>query len=151
MNANMNAVADAFRRQANNIKYSDYKANDDFVLWLSGYRERIRNAFGLNATQDTEVNNEVVRSISGKLQVGTPLDAYNSLDAADKSDYNRLIKKLTEEFTDPQQQKRFTEKSDFNKRKVGQSLKGFMQEIKKSQNKYSELVSHSRLNIYYPH
>ena len=80
----MNVVAEAFRRQASNVEYDDYKSGEDFALWLTGYRERIRNAFGLNAQQNAEVNAEVVRSISGKLQVGTPLDTYNSLPATDK-------------------------------------------------------------------
>ena len=129
----------AFQRQAHNVKYADYKDGEDFTLWLSGYRERIRNAFGFNATQDADVNAEVVRSISGKLQVGTPLDAYNTLPAEVKNDYDRLIRKLTEEYIDPQEQERFVENLAYNKRKAGQSLKEFQNEIKKDQNKYLDM------------
>ena len=131
------AMANAFRRQAKNVIYADYKPKEDFTLWLSGYREKIRNAFGLNTAQDAEVNAEVIRSISGKLQCGTALDTYNRLAQEVKVDYDLLIRKLTEEFIDPQDKRRFTEDFTYNKRKKGQSLKDYMQEIIKDQNRYS--------------
>ena len=83
------------------------------------------------------MNEEVVRSISGKLQCGTALDAYNSIPPADKVDYDRLVERLTGEFIDPQEQQRFLEDFAYNKRTKGQTLTEFMQQIKKDQNKYS--------------
>ena len=35
-------------RQAQNVEYPDYEAKEDFPTWLNGFREKIRNAFGLN-------------------------------------------------------------------------------------------------------
>lgn len=130
-------LAEAFRRQAKNVRYSDYKAGEDFPLWLAGYREKIRNAFGLNNTQDAEVDAEVVRSISGKLQSGTPLDAYSNLSTEVKDDYARLVKSLSDEFLDKQKRRRFRDKKGFNVRKKDQTLKEFSQEIKKAMNQYS--------------
>merc|ERR1712212_687212 len=77
------------------------------------------------------------RSISVKLSCGTALDTYTRLPAADKTDYNRLVEALTKEFIDPQERRRFIEDFSYNKRKKGQSLKDFMQEIIKDQNRYS--------------
>ena len=48
-------------RQAQNVEYPDYEAKEDFPVWLTGYREKIRNAYGLNHGQDDLVNAEVVR------------------------------------------------------------------------------------------
>ena len=132
-----NTIANAMRRNAKNVIYADFKPKEDFSLWLAGYREKIRNAFGYDHTQNVEVNEEVVRSISGKLQCGTALDAYNSIPPADKVDYDRLVERLTGEFIDPQEQQRFLEDFAYNKRTKGQTLAEFMQQIKKDQNKYS--------------
>ena len=131
------AMANAFRRQAKNVIYDDYNPKEDFSLWIAGYKEKVRNAFGFTRAQDAEVEAEVVRSISGKLSCGTALDTYTRLPAADKTDYNRLIEGLTKEFIDPQERRRFIENFSYNKRKKGQSLKDFMQEIIKDQNRYS--------------
>ena len=131
------ALANAFRRQARNVVYNDYNPKDDFTLWVTGYKEKVRNAFGFNHDQDAEVEAEVVRSIPAKLTVGTALDAYNQLPDDDKTDYNRLIDALTKEFIDPRERRRFIEDSSYNKRKKGQSLKDFMQEIIKDQNRYA--------------
>ena len=105
------ALANAFRRQARNVVYNDYNPKDDFTLWISGYKAKVKNAFGFTNAQNDEVEAEVVRSISGKLSSGTALDTYNQLPDADKADYNRLIDALTKEFIDPQEKRRFIEDS----------------------------------------
>ena len=94
------AMASALTRQPRYISYPDYKTKDDFPLWLSGYWAKIRHGYGYKLTEDNKVKEEVVRSISGKLSVGGALDAYNRLTDAERSDYDLLIKRLTEEFTD---------------------------------------------------
>ena len=131
------AFANAVRRQARNVIYNDYNPKDDFTLWVSGYREKVKNAFGFTNAQNDDLEAEVVRSIPGKLTSGTALDTYNQLPDATKNDYNRLIDALTKEFIDPQEKRRFVEDSSYNKRKKGQSLKEFMQEIIKDQNRYA--------------
>ena len=78
-----------------------------------------------------------VCSISGKLSCGSALDTYTRLSDADKTEYTRLVEALTREFVDPQERRRFIENLAFNKRRKNQSLKDFMQEIIKDQNKYS--------------
>ena len=126
----------AVRCNPKNVQYHDYKTKADFSLWLAGYREKI-NAFGFTSAQDVEVNAEVLRSISGRLETGTALDAYNCLPDTVKANYTQLVEHLTAEFIDPQKQRRFLEDYSYNKRSKGQSLKDFMQEIKKDQNQYS--------------
>ena len=133
-------MANAFRRQAGNVHYPDYKPKEDFPLWLAGYKEKVKNAFGYNAAQEAELKEEIVRSISGKLQSGSALDAYHRLPQDTKDNYELLRKALTKEFTDPQARNRFLDNSDFNKRKRDQSLKDFIQEIKKDQDRYSGLA-----------
>ena len=128
-------MANAYKRQ--NVVYPDYNPKKDFTLWLAGYREKSRNAHGFTHAQNDEVDAEVLKSISSKLECGTALDAYNGLPAAAKGDYNQMVKLLTEEFMDPQERQRFLSDFSYNKRKKGQSLKDFVQDIKKSQNKYS--------------
>ena len=128
-------MANAYKRQ--NVVYPDYNPKKDFTLWLAGYREKSRNAHGFTHAQNDEVDAEVLKSISSKLECGTALDAYNGLPAAAKADYNQMVKLLTEEFMDPQERQRFLSDFSYNKRKKGQSLKDFVQDIKKSQNKYS--------------
>ena len=137
--AQARAFEQAFRRQPRNIVYPDYKANEDFPVWLTGYREKIRNAYGLNYEQDNEVNAEVVRSISGKLQCGTPLNAYNRLTQATKTNYADLVKALTNEFIDPQERRKFTNDTNYNKRNKGESLKDFAQRIREDQNRYGDM------------
>ena len=75
------AMANALRR----ISYPDYKPKEDFPLWLQGFREKVRTAFGLNQTQNDEVNAEVLKAISGKLACGTALDTYNRLSEVEKN------------------------------------------------------------------
>ena len=131
------ALANAFRRQSRNIQYDDYKPKEDFPLWLAGYKEKVKNAFGYTPAQEDDLKEEIVRAISGKLQSGSALDAYHSLPAATKADYDLLTKALTKEFIDPQVQNRFLDNLDFNRRKKDQSLKEFIQEIKRDQDRYS--------------
>ena len=137
--AGVQAMANAFRRQARNVQYPDYKPKEDFSLWLAGYKEKVKNAFGYTAAQGDELEEEVVRSISGKLQSGAALDAYNRLPAATRADFTLLSRALTEEFIDPQEKNRFLEDFAYNKRQKGQSLKDFMQAIIKDQGRYSRM------------
>jgi len=133
-------LENAFRRQARNIIYPDFKPKEDFPLWLSGYREKIRNAFGLTQAQNDEVDAEVVRSISGKLESGPALDAYHRLSDTKKTNYGELVKALSEEFLDPQEKRRFIDSTNYNKRKKGESLKDFMQRIIEDQNRYGDMT-----------
>ena len=133
------AIANALRRQPQNVKYHDYKPKEDFSLWLAGYREKVRNAFGFAVDQNAELEQEVVRSISGKLTSGPALDAYDRLLAPTKLNYELLKAALLNEFVDPQEKTRFQEDFGFNKRKKDQSLKEFMQEIIKDQGRYSDM------------
>ena len=89
------ALSNALERQPKYISYPDYETSEDFSLWLSGYIAKIRDAHGFKVTEDDKVRAEVVRSISGKFSVGSALDAYNRLEDPDKTDYDRLITKLT--------------------------------------------------------
>ena len=98
-------MAIALRR----ISYPDYRPKEDFPLWLQGFREKVRTAFGFNQTQNNEVNAEVLKAISGKLACGTALDTYNRLSEVDKAGYDQMVRKLTEEFLDPQEKDRFNE------------------------------------------
>ena len=127
----------AMRRQPKNVVYQDYQLKDDFTLWLQGYREKIRSGYGFTSGQDTEVNDEVVRAISGKLKPGTPLDTYNRLPAAITANYARLVERLTQEFLDPGEKRKFLRNFSFDKRKKGQSIQEFMQQIVNHQNRYS--------------
>ena len=132
-------MANALTRQPRYISYPDYKTKDDFPLWLSGFWAKIRHGYGYKLTEDDKVKAEIVRSISGKLSVGGALDAYNRLTDDERADYDSLIRRLTDEFTDNQEKRIFNETMDYNKRKKGQRLKEFMQEIKKDMNRYSGL------------
>ena len=114
----------------------------DFGVWINGLREKIRYAFGFTHDQTDEVDAGIVRSISGRLQVGTALDAYHRLTDAEKENYFSIVLKLTEEFTDPQEKQRFQEDFEYTKRKKGQSLKDFAQEVKKDLNRYSDMPDH---------
>ena len=130
-------MANAFRRQARNVEYPDYKPKEDFSLWLAGYQAKVRNAFGYSAAEIADLKAEIVRSLPGKLQAGTALDTYERLSDATKVSYELLTEALSREFVDPQEKARFLEDFAYNKRKKGQSLKEFMQEIVKDQNRYS--------------
>ena len=140
-----NAIGMAISKQSSNVIYADYKPKEDFTIWLAGYREKIRNAFNWNKTQDAEVNAEVLRSISGKLKSGTALNTYARLEDTTKGDYGSLVRELTQEFLDPQAKCRFIEDFGFNKRKKDQTVKEFMQEIVEDQGKYSDLTGTNKI------
>ena len=140
-----NAIGMAIGKQSSNVIYADYKPKEDFTIWLAGYREKIRNAFNWNKTQDAEVNAEVLRSISGKLKSGTALNTYERLEDTTKGDYGSLVRELTQEFLDPQAKCRFIEDFGFNKRKKDQTVKEFMQEIVEDQGKYSDLTGTNKI------
>ena len=131
------AAAAAIAAQRRHIVYPDYRTEDDFSLWLSGYVARIQSAYGFKLDEEEKLKEEVVLSIAGKLSVGSALDAYNRLSDVDKSSYDTLIARLTEEFTDPRAKKKFNALMHYNLRKKGQSLKDFMQDIKKDMGRYS--------------
>ena len=133
------AVSGALASLPRNVSYPDYKTSEDFPLWLSGYTAKIRNAHGFKLNDDDMVHAEVVRSISGKLSVGRALDAYLGLGNADKTNYARLVTKLTAEFVDPHEKREFEDNMAFNKRKTGQTLKDFKQAILKDINRYSSI------------
>ena len=50
-----------------------------------------------------------------------------------------MVSKLTAEFCDPVQKRKFEDNMAFNKRKAGQSLKDFKQDIIKDMNRYSSI------------
>ena len=138
------AFTAALNGQPMTISYPEYKPTDDFSQWLSGYEARVRNAYGFKLEENDKVQEEVVRSISGQLTVGTALDTYNRLDLDDKMAYAKLVRKLSEEFSDPQARKKFNSSTKFNVRKEGESLKDFMQAIKKDMARYSSLPDEVR-------
>ena len=121
------------------VTYPDYKASDDFVSWLSGLSTRVASAYGLQAAEDRDqLRTELLRLIPGKLALGEALDAYDRLTPEEKADYGTMVARLKEEFTDPRAEKRFNENTSYNKRKKGQALKAFMQEIKRDMKRYSD-------------
>ena len=121
------------------IDYPDYSRSEDFTSWLTGYISRIQCSVGFRVNETDKVRDEVVRSIPGKLAVGSALDAYNRLSDDVKQNYDQLVAKLTEEFTDPKAKRKFNARSDYNIRKKGQSLKDFAEDIKKDMARYSYL------------
>ena len=137
--ADMDRFARELRQNPKNVIYRDYEMKDDFSMWLKGYREKIRSGYGYSAAQNDEVNAEVVRSMSGKLKPGTPLDTYERLPGEVQGDYKRLTESLTREFLDPQEKRKFLKDFGYDKRKKGQSIKEFMQAIVNHQNRYSDM------------
>ena len=133
------AMAAAIRDQPKQVRYPDYRPTEDFTLWLSGYRARVMSAYGFKPTETTKIEDEIIRSISGKLAVGAALDAYDRLETDDKNSYAKLINKLTEEFLDPHEKRKFNADFGYNTRHKGQSIKEFMQEVKKDMTRYSRL------------
>ena len=133
------AIAEATRiaTGTKRLSYPDYESGADFPLWMQGLREKTRIAFGYTHAQGAQISADIVKIISGKLKSGAPLDTYNGLTDTEKGDYDQMVSRLTEEFLDPQEKDRFNESFSFNKRKKGQSIKDFIQEIKKDQNRYS--------------
>ena len=121
------------------VIYPEYEMENDFSLWLSGYIARVRSAFGFKLDETNKVKEEVVLSISGKLTVGPALNTYNLLCDDDKKNYERLVARLTEEFTDPRAKKKFNACMHYNVRKKNQSLKDYMQTIIKDIGRYSHM------------
>ena len=121
------------------VIYPEYEMENDFSLWLSGYIARVRSAFGFKLDETNKVKEEVVLSISGKLSVGPALNTYNLLCDDDKKNYERLVARLTEEFTDPRAKRKFNACMHYNVRKKNQSLKDFMQTIIKDIGRYSHM------------
>ena len=84
------AMMTALRAQPKPIIYPDYKPTQDFPLWLTGLMAKIRAAHGFKLTEADKVQAEVIRSIAGKLSVGSALDTYNRLTEEEKADYDRI-------------------------------------------------------------
>ena len=137
MDAAAKAEATRIANGAKRLSYPDYESGANFPLWMQGLREKTRIAFGYTQAQGAEISADIVKIISSKLKSGAPLDTYNGLTNTEKGDYDQMVSRLTEEFLDPQEKDRFNESLSFNKRKKGQSIKNFIQEIKKDQNRYS--------------
>ena len=119
------------------IEYPDYSPPDDFMTWVSGYQARVQRAFGFKPDEIDKIRTEVVRSLPGKLAVGSALDAYNRLNDGDKMVYDRLVAKLSEEFIDPRAKRKFNASEKYNIRKKNQSIKDFADQIKKDMSRYS--------------
>ena len=137
--AMMERFARAMMQLPGEVVYADFRMEDDFTLWLQGYREKIRSTYGYTAAQDDDVDAEVVRSISGRLEPGTPLDTYNRLTPGVKANYAQLKEKLTSEFVDPQEKRNFLKNFSHDKRKKGQSIQEFIQVIVNNQNRFSDM------------
>ena len=121
------------------IDYEEYHPSENFATWLSGYEARIRSNHGFRLDEPEKTKSEVVRTIDSKLSVGPALNAYNRLKVEDRDDYDRLVSRLMEEFTDPREKQRFNDSRRYNIRKKGQSLKDFMEEIKNDLKRYSDI------------
>ena len=132
------ALTKALAKQPRAIDYPEYETTDDFLQWLAGYRAKIQDAYGFSPGEVEKINAQVTRSIGSMLSVGSALNAYERLEPADKDDYNSLVSRLTEEFTDPHEKCRFNENICYNVRGKGQTLKDFMQEIKRDLSRYSD-------------
>ena len=133
------ALSKALAKQPRMIDYPEYETTDNFSQWLAGYRAKVQDAYGFDPNQVDEISAQVVRSIGSKLSVGSALDSYNRLEPTDKTEYGRLVSRLTEEFVDQHEKCRFNENISYNVRKRGQTLKDFMEEIKKDLSRYSDL------------
>ena len=119
------------------VSYADYKPKQDFTSWLAGYESRIQYSFSYGPNEQRKIREEVVKTIPGKLAVGSALDAYNHLTPAEKNDYNLLVKRLSEEFTDPKAKREFNANMSYNVRKKDQSVQDYAEEIKKDMDRYS--------------
>ena len=133
------AMTSALNRQARDIRYPDYKTSDDFLEWLSGYQAKIQTAYNFDPIEENKIKEQVVKTISSKLTTGSALDAYNRLLPNEKTNYQTLVERLTEEFIDPDEKCKFNESIGYNVRKKGQSLKDFMQIVKRDISRYSDL------------
>ena len=141
MQAIENAVSEALKERRQIVYHREYKISEDFPEWLRSYIAKCRSTHGLKRTpaDETKLKEEIIISISGKLASGAALNTYERLEDAEQSDYDLLIKRLTEEFSDPQAKRRFNARLNYNTRKEGQSIKEFAEEIKIDMNRFSTL------------
>ena len=135
------AITEALKGQRQIVYHREYKTSEDFPTWLRSYIAKCRATHGLTMTpaDQTKLEKEIVISISGRLASGAALNTYERLESAEKSDYDLLIKRLTEEFSDPQAKRRFNARLNYNIRKEGQSIKEFAEDIKTDMSRYSTL------------
>ena len=135
------AVTEALKERRQIVHHREYKTSEDFPEWLRSYVAKCRATHGLKRTpaDETKLREEIIISISGKLASGAALNTYERLEDAEKSDYDLLIKRLTEEFSDPQAKRRFNARLNYNTCKEGQSIKEFAEEIKIDMGRYSTL------------
>ena len=131
------AFTNALAMQPVLLDYPKYKTSDDFAPWMAGFYARVRGAYGFGIDGDEKVKAEVCRSIAGNFSVGAALDSYNLLTLAEKTDYDLLTARLNEEFVDTHERRLFIENMAYNRRKSGQKLKEFIQEIKNDMDRYS--------------
>ena len=141
MQAIENAVSEALKERRLTVHHREYKTSEDFPTWLRSYIAKCRETYGLKRTpeDETKLKEEIIISIPGKLASGAALNTYERLEDAEQSHYDLLIKRLTEEFSDPQAKRRFNARLNYNTRKEGQSIKEFAEEIKIDMNRYSTL------------
>ena len=125
------SIKSALKQQRRTVVHREYKTSEDFSDWLRSFRARCRETHGFKKAEEKELQAEIVLSISGKLSSGAALNTYERLTDIEKEDYDQLVKRLTEEFSDPQAKRRFNAKLDFNTRKKGQSIKEFAEDIKR--------------------
>ena len=100
MDAAAKAEATRIATGTKRLSYPDYESGADLPLWMQGLREKTRIAFGYTHAQGAQISADIVKIISGKLKSGAPLDTYNGLMDAEKSDYDQMVSRLTEEFLD---------------------------------------------------
>ena len=144
------ALANTFPGRPGYFEYPEYSTSDNFSLWLSGFYQRVRAANGFKLDEDDKVKAEIIRSIAANLSVGTALDTYDRLTIEEKANYDQLTSRLAEEFTDKHERRCFLEDKSFNKRKKGQKLEDFIQEIKNDVDRYagfSKTVSQNNAQI----
>ena len=141
MQAIENSVTEALKERRQIVYHREYKTSEDFPTWLRSYIAKCRATYGLKRTpeDETKLKEEIIISIPGKLASGAALNTYERLEDAEQSDYDLLIKRLTEEFSDPQAKRRFNARLNYNTRKEGQSIKEFAEEIKIDMNRFSTL------------
>ena len=132
-------LVNAWPGQPTYFEYQEYSTSENFSLWLSGFYQRVRAANGFKLDEDNKVKAEIIRSIAANLSVGTALDTYDRLTIEEKADYDQLTHRLAEEFIDKHEKRRFIDDKSYNKRKKGQKLEDFIQEIKNDVNRYAGL------------
>ena len=141
------ALTNALKSKPKTVNYPDYDITQDFTQWLSGLKTRVRLAHGFELEEETKVEDEIVRSIAGMLEVGTALSAYDRLTTDEKKSYKLMVQRLTEEFIDPVEKRKFNERHNYNKREKGQSLKDYMQVIISDMDRYSDLPNEILVSV----